>query len=304
MKRNTPNIDLAAEVAANPSSEADAPKAPAKKASTKKASTKKASTKKATPAPANPAPTAKMLQAAADKASREEAKVAHKKEQAAAAKKQLTTFKSDAKVFINAGNAAIKHGIKSNLLWTVAAHKLRELCATVKGQSFAALAKEHWGCEANTATKLANSGRLIFDIQTTAETAEGPEKNKWADNMPMMNLNCLSVISGMHDTVIELGIDKGIIHPRSTEAEINELNRLWDKNGKKVKPPIDPPSTSQRDSEDADGVSDSDSSETTAQLIARIVLLTKSLTTSDVLDLIADLEEMHPDVLEDADKGE
>ena len=256
-----PDMDLAAEVAANPSSESDAPvDAPVTLTKAEKAARRKAD----------------------NAAKKEQAK----KDKAAAAKvksdaKALTLVQRDAKTLIAAGLKAMTQVGNGNLLWTVAAFKLRALTKGT-GVNFKDEALEHWGVGKNTATKLANAGELLHSL-----TEAGGDK-EMLKFMPMNNVNNLSTISGFSDTKLTLGIDTEVIKHDATEEAINAFNRAFDDNGKPVIEHT-PPSSEQREQEDA-GETDPPAvseSETPTQLIARLADAATDLKPPQLIKLIA-----------------
>lgn len=285
------DIDLEKIVDDDPSSEADAPEDKPVKLS---AADKKAV--KAIEVAAKKKEAAKVKKAA-DKVKATEKKASDKVKTDA---KALTLVQKGAKVFIDAGKKAMTAVGNGNLLWTVAAFKLRELTKGT-GVNFKDEALEHWGVGKNTATKLANAGDMLNSLTDGGGDAE------WMAYMPMGNINNLSTISGFSDVKLALGIDTGVIKIDATEAEINDFNRGFDDKGNPVIV-IAPPSTPAAEAEDAaaaEGEGEAVSeSETPAKLIARLVDSASDLTPANMIKLIvrlsADLSEKRVDDMFDA----
>ncbi len=201
--------------------------------------------------------------------------------------KALTLVQKDVTVLINAGKKAMTQVGNGNLLWTVAAFKLRNLCKGT-GVNFKDEAVEHWGVGKNTATKLANAGELLHSL------TDGKGDAEWMAYMPMGNINNLSTISGFSDAKMALGIDTEVIKIDATEGEINDFNRNFDAKGNAVIV-IEPPSTPAADAEDLGevgvGLGDDpvSESETPAKLIARLVKDASGLTPGNMIKLIVQL---------------
>jgi len=295
--------DAIADAVESPANESDAPEeAPVVLTKAEKAARRKTENE------------AKKVQAAKDKKAADKVKATEK---ATAAKeksdaKQLTLVQKDAMVLINAGLKAMDQVGKGNLLWTVSAHKLRELTKGT-GVNFKDEALEHWGVEKNTATKLANAGRLLNEL-----TNEGGDQ-EWLAYMPMGNVNNMSTIAGMSDKKIALGIDTDVIKMDATEADINEFNRNFDDRGKEVIviiPPSTPAADADAEAAEAETVSES---ETPAKFVARVAkgaddmnlspsnriklicLLSAGLKDKRVDAMFTALEHQHPAAPADAD---
>ena len=275
MKDSTPEVnpvdEAIADAAANPANPDDA--APIVLTKAEKAARRKADNE------------TKKLQREKDKKAADalKKKEANAKKKLAADAKALTVVQKGAMTLINAGLKAMEAVGKGNLMWTVSAHKLRILCEGTSVK-FGAEAEKYWGVRANTATKLANAGRLLFSI-----TEEGGDM-EWMAYMPMSNVNNMSTIAGMSDVKIALGIDTDVIKIDATEAEINDFNRDFDDKGKPVivQPQRDIPGTPAAEAEAEAAISESDKvAETPAQLMARLADAATDLKPAQLIQLIA-----------------
>ena len=271
------DIDLQAEVDANPSDEADAPKAKPGPAQKDKA----AARKKANAAKKKAADKVKAKAAAAR--AKEAAKVKAAKEADRDAAKALVAVNRDCMVQVKAGQQAIHMGQKSLQAWSVAAFNLNVLCKDNKGVNFKDMALEHWGVDKNTASKLAKAGEMVSDLLAS----EG-EKGNWLPHLPQNNLNTLSMIARLEDSQIDAGIDQEIIHPKATEKAITDYANTF-------RPVIEGrviPSTEAADAEDAAAAP---KPETAGKMIARIVKEAATLTPANhaklLLALTADMSQ-------------
>lgn len=270
---NTDTVDDAiADAKENPASEAPVVLTKAEKAARRKADN------------AAKKEQAKKDRATATKAKADEKKAADKVKSDA---KQLTIVQRDAKTLIAAGIKAMTQVGNGNLLWTVAAFKLRALTKGT-GVNFKDEALEHWGVGKNTATKLANAGELLHSL-----TEAGGDKEMLA-YMPMNNINNLSTIAGFSDKKLTLGIDTDVIKIDATEEAINSFNRAFDDNAKPVivvearEVPGTAAADAERDAAALPGGPVSES-ETPTQLIARLADAATDLTPANLIKLIANL---------------